>query len=336
MLPKALKAMMSHAVGGPETLELTEQPIPTPQSGEVLIRVHAAGVNFPDALISRDLYQIKPPRPFAPGGELAGVVEAIGDGVDGFKVGDRVLALTLFGAFSSHVCAKASMTFKIPNLMPFDEASSFILTYGTNYYGLYDCGRLSKSETVLVLGASGGIGTAAIELAKQANARVIAAVSSEEKATFCRNLGADETLIYPRDLEKDGQRALSASIKELAGDKGIDIVYDPVGGNYAEPALRSLNFEGRHVVLGFTAGIPKIPLNLPLLKNLNICGVNWAKFIAEKPERFREQTQTLLNLYEAGSIKPKISARFPLEEAGKALELFDTRQARGKIVVMID
>ena len=336
MPPKALKAMMSHAVGGPETLEFTEQPIPTPQSGEVLIRVHAAGVNFPDTLIGRDLYQIKPPRPFAPGGELAGVVEAIGDGVEGFKVGDRVLALTLFGAFSSHVCAKATMTFKIPDLMPFDDAACFLITYGTNYFGLYNCGRLSEGETVLVLGASGGIGTAAMELTKQANARVIAAVSSEEKAAYCRELGADETLIYPRDLEKDGQRALSASIKELAGDKGVDIVYDPVGGNYAEPALRSLNFDGRHVVLGFTAGIPKIPLNLPLLKNLNICGVNWAKFSNDRPERFRQQAETLLSLYETGAIKPKISARFPLEDAGKALELFETRQARGKIVVMID
>ena len=336
MPPKALKAMMSHAIGGPETLQLTEQPIPTPQSGDVLIRVHAAGVNFPDTLIGRDLYQIKPPRPFAPGGELAGIVEAIGDGVEGFKVGDRVLALTLFGAFSSHVCAKASMTFKIPDVMPFDDAACFLITYGTNYFGLYDCGRLKEGETVLVLGASGGIGTAAIELAKHANARVLAAVSSEEKAAYCRAIGADETLIYPSNLEKDGQRALSASIKQLAGSKGVDIVYDPVGGNYAEPALRSLNFDGRHVVLGFTAGIPKIPLNLPLLKNLNICGVNWAKFSTDRPDRFRQQVKTLLALYETGNIKPKISARFPLEEAGKALELFETRQARGKIVVMID
>ena len=150
MPPQALKAMMSHTVGGPETLQFTEQPIPTPHSGEVLIRVHAAGVNFPDTLIGRDLYQIKPPRPFAPGGELAGSVEAIGDGVEDFKVGDRVLALTLFGAFSSHVCVKASMTFKIPDVMPFDEASSFILTYGTNYYGLHDCGRLNEGETCLL------------------------------------------------------------------------------------------------------------------------------------------------------------------------------------------
>ena len=336
MPANALKAMMSHAVGGPETLELTELPVPKPKSGEVLIRVYAAGVNFPDTLIGRDLYQIKPPRPFAPGGELAGIVEAIGDDVQGFKVGDRVLALTLFGAFSSHVCAKTSMIFKIPDVMPFDDAACFLITYGTNYFGLYDCGRLSEGETVLVLGASGGIGTAAIELAKHANARVIAAVSSEEKAAYCRDLGADETLIYPRDLEKDGQRALSASIKELAGTKGVDIVYDPVGGNYAEPALRSLNFDGRHVVLGFTAGIPKIPLNLPLLKNLNICGVNWAKFSNDRPERFREQTETLLKLYATGEIKPKISARFPLEEAGEALKLFEARKAQGKIVVMID
>ena len=169
--------MMSHTVGGPETLVLTERPVPEPKSGEVLIRVYAAGVNFPDTLIGRDLYQIKPPRPFAPGGELAGIVEAVGDDVEGFKIGDRVLALTLFGAFSSHVCAPTSMTFKIPDVMPFDDAACFLITYGTNYFGLYDCGRLSEGETVLVLGASGGIGTAAIELAKQANARVIAAVS---------------------------------------------------------------------------------------------------------------------------------------------------------------
>lgn len=336
MPAKALKAMMSHAVGGPDTLQLTERPIPKPQSGEVLIRVHAAGVNFPDTLIGRDLYQIKPERPFAPGGELAGIIEAVGDDVEGFKTGDRVLALSLYGAFSTHICVKSALTFKIPDSMPFDEASCFLITYGTNYFGLHDSGRLSKGETVLVLGASGGIGTAAIELAKQAGARVIAAVSSEEKAAFCRDLGADETLIYPRNLEKDGQRALSSNIKALAGDAGIDIVYDPVGGNYAEPALRALNFDGRHIVLGFTAGIPKIPLNLPLLKNLNICGVNWASFVFNKPERFRSQTETLLTMYEAGEIKPKISERFTLADAGKALETFEARQARGKIVVMID
>jgi len=220
--------------------------------------------------------------------------------------------------------------------MPFDDASCFLLTYGTNYFGLRDCGRLKEGETVLVLGASGGIGTAAIELAKIAGARVIAAVSSDEKAAYCRNIGADETLVYPADLAKEGQRALSSSIKALAGDSGVDIVYDPVGGNYAEPALRSLNFDGRHVVLGFTAGIPTIPLNLPLLKNINICGVNWASFTHKKPERFKSQTETLLGLYKAGRIKPTISQRFALEEAGKALATFEARQARGKIVVMID
>lgn len=332
----SMRAMMSHASGGPDTLKLTEAPVPRPSADELLISVKAAGVNFPDTLIGRDLYQIKPPRPFAPGGELAGVVEAVGENVDGFAIGDRVLALTLFGAFSTHVCAKAATTFKIPDTMPFDEASCFLITYGTNYFGLHDCGRLDEGETVLVLGASGGIGTAAIELAKIAGARVIAAVSSQDKANFCSSLGADHTLIYDKELDKDAQRALSKEIKTLAGDLGVDIVYDPVGGNYTEPALRALNFDGRHVVLGFTAGIPKIPLNLPLLKNCNICGVNWANFAATKPARFREQTNKLLQMHEDGLLKPKISARFPLEEAGKALDLFEARQARGKIVVMID
>lgn len=328
-----MKAMLSTAVGGPETLELTELPDPTPGKGELLVRVHAAGVNFPDTLIIRDLYQMKPPRPFAPGGEIAGEVLAVGEGVSTYAPGDRVLALTGHGGFATHLTVKANVAVRIPDAMPYEDAACFIFTYGTSHHALKDRAALRPGETLLILGAAGGVGAAAIELGKAAGARVIAAVSSEEKAEFCRQIGADETLVYPRKLDRDGQKALSAEIKKLAGGDGVDVVYDAVGGAYAEPCLRAMAWKGRYLVVGFPAGIPNIPLNLTLLKGCQIVGVFWGASVFREPRGHAENMADLFRLYSEGRIKPRISARFPLEQAAQALEMMQDRKVLGKVVI---
>ena len=248
-----MKTMLSTAVGGPETLELADVAVPDPGQGELRIAIKAAGVNFPDTLMIRDLYQMKPPRPFAPGGEVAGLVDAVGDGVSGFAIGDRVLALTGHGGFAEFVCADAAKATKIPDAMPYDEAACFVFTYGTSYHALKDRGYLKPGETLFILGASGGVGAAAIELGKAMGARVIAGVSSDDKAAFCRQIGADETIVYPYDMDRDAQKALSNRLKELCGPAGLDVAYDAVGGDYAEPAVRAMNWEGRFLVIGFPA-----------------------------------------------------------------------------------
>ena len=331
-----MKAMLSKDPGGPETLELTDLPTPDPKKGEVRLRVRAAGVNFPDTLIIRDLYQMKPPRPFAPGGEIAGEVEAVGEGVDTLKVGDRVLALTGSGGFVTHLCIPAKTAIKIPDAMPFEDAACFIFTYGTSHHALKDRAKLQAGETLLILGAAGGVGSAAIELAKAAGARVIAAVSSQDKADFCREIGADETLIYPRDMDRDAQKALSKQIKDLAGPAGVNVVYDAVGGDYAEPALRALAWEGRFLVVGFPAGIPRIPLNLTLLKGSQIVGVFWGASVQMDPKGHAENMADLFAMYAKGQVKPRISATFPLEDAPQALEMMQDRKVLGKVVLSID
>ncbi|MCU9837088.1 NADPH:quinone oxidoreductase family protein [Ruegeria sp. WL0004] len=328
-----MKAMLSTAVGGPETLELTELPDPVPGKGELLLRVHAAGVNFPDTLMIRDLYQMKPPRPFAPGGEIAGEVLAVGEGVSAYAPGDRVLALTGHGGFATHLTVKANVAVKIPDAMPYEDAACFIFTYGTSHHALKDRAALQPGETLLILGAAGGVGAAAIELGKAAGARVIAAVSSQEKAEFCRQIGADETLIYPREPDRDGQKALSAEIKKLAGGNGVDVVYDAVGGAYAEPCLRAMAWKGRYLVVGFPAGIPNIPLNLTLLKGCQIVGVFWGASVFRDPKGHAENMTDLFRLYAEGRIKPRISARFPLEQAAEALEMMQDRRVLGKVVI---
>lgn len=331
-----MKAMLSEAPGGPETLVLKEIDTPQPGKGQVRLRVHAAGLNFPDTLIIRDMYQMKPPRPFAPGGEVAGEIEAVGDGVTGLAPGDRVLAMTGFGGFATHVVADAAKVIKIPDNMPYEEASCLVLTYGTSHHALKDRAAIQPGETLLILGAAGGVGAAAIELGKAAGARVIAAVSSEEKAQFCRDLGADETLIYPRELDRDAQKEFSAQIKKLAGGDGVDVVYDAVGGNYAEPAVRALAWKGRFLVVGFPAGIPKLPLNLTLLKGCQIVGVFWGAHTAREPDAHAENMQDLFRMYAEGKIKPRISASFPLEKAAQALELMQDRKVLGKVVLTVD
>lgn len=328
-----MKAMLSHEPGGPETLKLTEVETPTPGPGQVLIAVKAAGVNFPDTLIIRDLYQFKPPRPFAPGGEVAGIIEAVGDNVTGFAPGDRVLAGGINGGYATHFIADAARTNKIPDAMPFDEAAGFMLTYGTSHYALKNRANIQPGESLFILGAAGGVGAAAIELGKAFGAKVVAGVSSEDKAAFCRELGADETLVYPRELDRDSQKALSGEIKKLCGGEGANVVYDAVGGEYAEPAVRALAWEGRFLVVGFPAGIPKIPLNLTLLKSCQIVGVFWGAFTMRNPGLNAEYIDEMFRFYEEGKIRPRITASFPLQEAAKALNLLQERKATGKVVL---
>lgn len=280
---------------------------------------------------------MKPPRPFAPGGEIAGEIQAIGEGVTGLSVGDRVLGMTGFGGFATHLCVDAARVMKIPDAMPYDEASCLVLTYGTSHHALKNRAEIQSGESLLILGAAGGVGAAAIELGKAAGARVIAAVSSEEKAQFCRDLGADETIIYTRDMDnRDAQKAFSNKIKELAGGDGVDVVYDAVGGAYAEPAIRAMAWKGRFLVVGFPAGIPKIPLNLTLLKGCQIVGVFWGAHTLREPDAHAENMSDLFRMYASGQIKPRISARFPLEKAADALNLMMDRKVLGKVVLDVD
>jgi NADPH2:quinone reductase len=329
-----MKAMLSTEVGGPETLQLTDMPTPEPGKKQVRIRVHAAGVNFPDTLIIRDLYQMKPPRPFAPGGEVAGVVEAVGEEVKHLHIGDRVLGMSGFGGFATELVLDAERAVKSPDNMPYDEAACFVLTYGTSHHALKDRAELKAGESVLILGAAGGVGIAAVELAKAAGAKVIAAVSSEEKAQFCRDAGADETLIYTREMsDRAAQKEFSNQIKALSGRDGVDVIYDAVGGDYAEPAVRSLAWKGRYLVVGFPAGIPKIPLNLTLLKGCQIVGVFWGAHTLREPQNHAENMGDLFRLYSEGKVKPRISASYTLENAGEALQLLQDRKVLGKVVI---
>lgn len=335
-----MKAMLSVEPGGPETLKLVEQPTPAPGAGQIRVAVKAAGVNFPDTLIIRDMYQFRPTRPFAPGGEVAGLVDAVGAGVTAFKPGDRVLAMTLHGAYATHLVVEARAAVKIPDVMPFDEAAGFLMTYGTSHYALKDRAHLKPGETLFILGAAGGVGAAAIEIGKAMGAKVVAGVSSPEKAAFARELGADDFVIYPKDIDKDGQKILSGQIKQacaaLGSADGADVVYDAVGGDYAEPAVRTLAWEGRFLVVGFPAGIPKLPLNLTLLKSCQIVGVFWGAFTMRDPQRHAEHVAELLRWYTDGKIRPRVTARFPLEQAAEALKLVEGRKVLGKAVLTVE
>jgi len=331
-----MKALLSTRPGPPEQLEFADAPEPTAGEGEVVIAVKAAGVNFPDALIIEDKYQFKPERPFAPGGEIAGIVDSVGPGVTHLKSGQRVLASVGWGGFSEKVKAQAGRVMPIPDTMPFDEASAFILTYGTSYYGLKDRGVLKAGETVLVLGAAGGVGVAAIELAKAMGARVVAAVSTEEKAAFAKKAGADESVIYPASgMSKQESKDLAEAFKKACGG-GADVVYDAVGGDYCEPALRAMNWNGRYLVIGFPAGIPTPPLNLTLLKSSSIVGVFWGASVAREPDLHKGNVRDLFKMHGEGKVKPRISARYPLREGGKAIRALMDRTAQGKLVVMME
>ena len=332
-----MRAVLSKAPGGPETLAVEEVTAPVPGKGEALVAVKAVGVNFPDTLIIEDRYQFRPERPFSPGGELAGVVEALGEGVRGVQAGDRVIAVPGWGGMRETLAVPAATLMKIPNGMDFATAAALTMTYGTSYYALKDRARLKSGETLLVLGAAGGVGVAAVELGKALGARVVAAVSSEDKAAFAREAGADDAVIYPRGpLDRDQQKALSGEFKRVLGGDGADVVYDAVGGAYCEPALRAMNWDGRYLVVGFPAGIPSPPLNLTLLKSVSIVGVFWGAAVMRDPAAHAANMADLFRLWGEGRIRPRISATFPLERAGEAIRALGERSAMGKIVVTID
>jgi NADPH:quinone reductase len=307
---------------------------PVPGAGEVLIAVKACGVNYPDVLIIEDRYQFKPPRPFPPGGEVAGVVESVGAGVTGLKAGDRVIGSSIAGGMAEKLALPAERCIAMPATMPFDEASALVLTYGTSIHALKDRAKLQKGETLLVLGAAGGVGISAVELGKAFGARVVAAASSEEKLALAKAHGADGGVVYPPGpFDKAGARALADLFKGACGEKGADVIYDPVGGDYSEAALRSIAWEGRFLVVGFPAGIPRLPLNLTLLKGCQVVGVFWGDFTRRNPAGNAANIAELMQLYAKGAIKPVISECYPLARAGEAIARLASRSAMGKIVV---
>ena len=324
-----MKAVLCKAYGPPESLVVEDVASPTAGPGEVVVSVKAASVNFPDVLIIQNKYQVKPPLPFSPGSEVAGVVKAIGDGVTGVTAGDRVMAFTTFGAFAEEVKTDARRLMPLPDGMDFNTAAAFGLAYATSDHALRDRGQLTAGETLLVLGAAGGVGLAAIEIGKALGARVIACASTDDKLAVCRAHGADETINYAAD-------DLRERVKALTDAHGADVVYDPVGGAYTEPALRSIAWRGRLLVVGFAAGdIPKIPLNLTLLKGCSIVGVYWGEFARREPQRFAESMQQLGRWYADGKLKPHVSATFPLDRAADALTRMANRQVTGKVVLTV-
>lgn len=324
-----MKALLCKQFGPPESLVLEDVPSPQAGAGEVVISVKAASVNFPDVLIIQNKYQFKPPLPFSPGSELAGVVKEIGAGVTNVKPGDRIIAFTTFGAFAEEAKTEAARLLPMPEGMSYEAGASFILTYGTTDHALRDRGQIRAGECLLVLGAAGGVGVAAIEVGKALGARVIACASSEEKLEVCRQHGADETINYSAE-------DLRERIKVLTGGKGVDVIYDAVGGPYTEPAFRSIAWRGRHLVIGFAAGdIPKLPLNLALLKGASVVGVFWGDYTRREPKAFAESARQLARWYQEGKLKPHVSARFPLEKAADAMKLLASRKAKGKVVVTI-
>jgi NADPH2:quinone reductase len=329
-----MKALLSRAPGGPETLELTDLPDPVPGPGQLLVRVKACAINYPDVLIIEDKYQFRPERPFAPGGEIAGVVEAVGEGVTGWAEGARLIAMLGHGGLAEKVLVAAAMAIPLPDERSFEDGSALILTYATTIHALADRAKLKEGETLLVLGAAGGVGLAAVELGKASGARVVAAVSSEEKAAAAKAAGADSAIVYPRGpFDKDGAKALANLFKEAVGPAGADVIYDPVGGDYTEAALRAIAWEGRLLVIGFPAGIPRLPLNLTLLKSCDVRGVFWGAFAARDPKANAAHIRTLFRLWDEGRIAPKVSRTWPLADGGDAIAFMAARQAVGKLVV---
>lgn len=323
-----MKAILCKKWGPPETLVLEELPDVVPGDGEVAIDVHAAGVNFPDVLVVQNKYQQQPELPFTPGSELAGVVRAVGTGVKHLKPGDRVIAFVRQGAFAQQIAVPAAMTLPMPAGLDFDTAASVALTYGTSYHALVDRAQLKAGETMLVLGAAGGVGLAAIDIGKALGARVIAAASTDEKLAVCKEHGADETINY-------SATDLREAIKKVTGGKGLDVVYDPVGGSYTEPAFRSIAWRGRYLVIGFANGeIPKLPLNLPLLKGASLVGVFWGEFVKREPKANLIAMQVLMGWMAEGKIRPHISGRYSLADTGRALNDMAARKVTGKVVIL--
>jgi NADPH:quinone reductase len=329
-----MRSLQSILPGGPDSLELREVPVPVPGAGEVLVKVMACALNFPDSLIIEDRYQYKPERPFAPGAELAGIVEAVGSQVTGLVAGDRVFAMPGWGGLSEQVVLDAHKCFLLPDDVPFDQGAALIMTYGTAYHALVQRAQVQAGETVLVTGAAGGVGLAAIEIAKARGARVVAAASSEAKLEVACEHGADAAVVYPRGrIEGDGRRALVGSLKAACGGKGADVVVDCVGGDLTEAALRSLAWKGRLLVIGFPAGISTLATNLLLLKGASAIGVFYGTFTELEGDQDRANMAALLELYRSGHIRPHIARRFPLEQGGAAIAAMLEIGACGKIIV---
>ncbi|KES23513.1 MULTISPECIES: NADPH:quinone oxidoreductase family protein [Pseudomonas] len=324
-----MKALLCKAFGPAETLVLEEVASPTPKKNEVLLDVHAAGVNFPDTLIIEGKYQFKPPFPFAPGGEAAGVVAAVGEKVSHVKPGDRVIALTGWGSFAEQVAVGAYNVLPIPAGMDFTTAAAFGMTYGTSMHALKQRGNLQPGETLLVLGASGGVGLAAVEIGKAMGAKVIAAASSDAKLEVAKAAGADVLVNYSEGSLKD-------KLKEITGGQGVDVIYDPVGGELFEEAFRSIAWNGRLLVVGFASGtIPALPANLPLLKGASLVGVFWGAFAQRQPQDNAANFQQLFQWFAEGKLKPLVSQTYPLEKAGDAINHLGQRRAVGKVVVQV-
>lgn len=322
-----MKAVQCKTWGPPDTLVVEDLPDVVPTAGQVAIDVQAAGVNFPDVLVIQNKYQFKPELPFTPGSELAGVVRAVGDGVVKLKVGDRVLAFVNHGAFAQQIAVPANMVMPMPPGLDFDTAAAITLTYGTSHHAVVDRAQLKAGETMLVLGAAGGVGLAAIEIGKALGARVIAAASTDEKLAVCKEHGADATINY-------SSGDLREAIKAATDGKGPDVIYDPVGGIYTEPAFRSIAWRGRYLVIGFANGeIPKLPLNLALLKGASLVGVFWGEFAKREPKANLAAMRELMEWMAAGKIKPHISARYSLSETPRALNDMAARKVTGKVVI---
>ncbi|HJV73772.1 MAG TPA: NADPH:quinone oxidoreductase family protein [Noviherbaspirillum sp.] len=322
-----MKAILCKSWGLPDTLVVEELPDVVPGPGEVAIDVQAAGVNFPDVLIIQNKYQFKPELPFTPGSELAGVIRAVGEGVTHLKTGDKVLAFVSQGAFAQQIAVPAKMVMPMPPGLDFDTAAAVTLTYGTSHHAVVDRAQLKAGETMLVLGAAGGVGLAAIEIGKALGARVIAAASSDEKLTVCKEHGADMTINY-------STQDLREAIKNATDGKGPDVIYDPVGGIYAEPAFRSIGWRGRYLVIGFANGeIPKLPLNLPLLKGASLVGVFWGEFAKREPKANQAAMHQLMGWMAEGKIKPHISGRYALANTPRALNDMAARKVTGKVVI---
>lgn len=322
-----MKAILCKSWGPPDTLVVENLPDVVPGPGQVAIDVQAAGVNFPDVLIVQNKYQFKPELPFTPGSELAGIVRAVGEGVSHLKTGDKVLAFVSQGAFAQQIAVPAQAVMPMPPGLDFDTAAAVTLTYGTSHHAVVDRAQLKAGETMLVLGAAGGVGLAAIEIGKALGARVIAAASSDEKLAVCKDHGADATINY-------STQDLREAIKEATGGKGPDVIYDPVGGIYAEPAFRSIAWRGRYLVIGFANGeIPKLPLNLPLLKGASLVGVFWGEFAKREPKANLAAMRELMEWMAQGKIKPHISGRYALADTARALNDMAARKVTGKVVI---
>ena len=332
-----MKALQCVELGGPEKLVVNDVADPEIAKDHIIIEVMSASVNFPDVLMIQGLYQFQPPLPFIPGGESAGVVIEIGDGVEGFNIGDKVFAATGVGGICEKILAHKNNVRPIPENMDFEIAAALSVTYGTSIYALKQRANLKAAETLLVLGASGGVGLATVQLGKAMGAKVIAAASTQEKVDICIENGADEGFVYPSgNLDRDQQKELSNKIKELTGGLGPNVIYDPVGGTYAEPCLRSIAWDGRYLVIGFAAGadqIPKMPLNLTLLKGCQIVGVFWGAWTGMFPAENQKNFEELFEMYEDGKINPAPSDKFTLETSAEAIAHLKDRKAKGKVVI---